>query len=111
MPAIALTWLAFVKEGQKDLALTLLVIAVGIDAAVYSGFNVNHLDLAPNYGGILMGITNSLSNILSIVAPLSLNVMGHEEVTYKKCGTILKLLLITRMTQYYGGLCFVFLRE
>ena len=80
VPAIALVALAFVDSSQKDLALGLLVVAVGSNAAVYSGFNVNHIDLSPNHAGILMGITNGLSNIFSIIAPLAIKVIPYEQV-------------------------------
>lgn len=83
-PAVALLGLAFVDSSQKILALVLLVIAVGTNAGVYSGFNVNHIDLAPNHAGILMGITNSLSNIFSIIAPLAVKVIPYEEVIIYK---------------------------
>jgi MFS family permease len=79
VPAITLVALAFVDSSQKDLALALLVITVGFNAAVYSGFNVNHIDLSPNHAGPLMGITNSLSNVVSILAPLAIKVIPYEQ--------------------------------
>lgn len=61
-------------------AVTLLIIAVGVNSAVYSGYNVNHLDLSPNHSGTLMGITNCVSNICSLMAPLVVQmVVTHEE--------------------------------
>lgn len=33
-------------------------------------FQVNHIDIAPNFAGTLMGITNGVANIMSIIAPL-----------------------------------------
>ncbi|EFA07863.1 putative inorganic phosphate cotransporter [Tribolium castaneum] len=79
IPAIALVALGFVDSTQDTLALVLLVVAVGFNAAVFSGFNVNHIDLSPNHAGILMGITNSLSNIFSIVAPLAIKAIPYEQ--------------------------------
>ncbi|KAJ3645136.1 hypothetical protein Zmor_022822 [Zophobas morio] len=79
IPAIALVALGFVDSAQRDLALDLLVVAVGFNAAVFSGFNVNHIDLSPNHAGILMGITNSLSNVFSIIAPLIIKVIPYEQ--------------------------------
>lgn len=40
----------------------------------------NHLDLAPNYAGTLMGITNCVANIISIIAPLVVGFVVQEEV-------------------------------
>lgn len=61
--------------------MVLLVIAVGMNAATYSGFNVNHIDLSPTHAGTLMGITNSISNVFSILAPLAVKVVGKDQVT------------------------------
>lgn len=33
------------------------------------------MDLAPNFAGVLMGITNCCANILSIIAPLSVGAL------------------------------------
>jgi hypothetical protein len=40
------------------LAVALMTIAGGAVGFTNSGFQVNHLDIAPNYAGILMGMTN-----------------------------------------------------
>lgn len=62
------------------ISVILLVIAVGVNAAVFCGFQVNHIDISPNYSGILMGITNGSSNIFSIIAPLVVQVIVTNEV-------------------------------
>lgn len=70
VPMAALLGLAFVPKGGSDLAIVLLTLAVGINSATYLGFQVNHIDLAPNHAGTMMGITNCAANIMSIIAPL-----------------------------------------
>uniref|UniRef100_A0ABK8FQZ9 Major facilitator superfamily (MFS) profile domain-containing protein n=1 Tax=Anopheles gambiae TaxID=7165 RepID=A0ABK8FQZ9_ANOGA len=70
VPMVALLGLAFVPKGSSDLAIVLLTLAVGINSATYLGFQVNHIDLAPNHAGTMMGITNCAANIMSIIAPL-----------------------------------------
>lgn len=80
IPAVALVVLAFAEEGQKGLVIGLLVAAVGFNAAVFSGFNVNHIDLSPNHSGFLMGITNGFSNIAGILAPLAVQFIVTDEV-------------------------------
>lgn len=70
-PAAALIGLSYVTSvDQSSLAVTLVTIAVGINAATYLGFQINHIDLSPNHSGTLMGITNCSANIMSIIAPL-----------------------------------------
>ena len=39
------------------MAVGLLTAAVGINAAQYLGFQVNHIDLAPNHAGTMMGMS------------------------------------------------------
>lgn len=45
---------------DKLTAVVALVIAVGCSGFAISGFNVNHLDIAPRYASILMGISNGV---------------------------------------------------
>lgn len=80
VPAIALVFLGFMDEGHKNLAIALLVIAVGMNSAIYSGFNVNHMDISPNHSGTLMGITNCISNICSLLAPLFVQIVVTDGV-------------------------------
>lgn len=51
-------------------SVVLLTIAVGVGAFSLSGFTVNHLDIAPQYASILMGISNTFGTIPGIVSPL-----------------------------------------
>ncbi|KAL1517435.1 hypothetical protein ABEB36_001200 [Hypothenemus hampei] len=46
-----------------------LTLAVGLAALAWPGFSVNHLDLAPQHAGILMGIGNTFATIPGIVSP------------------------------------------
>jgi hypothetical protein len=48
------------------LAVALMTIAGGAVGFTNSGFQVNHLDIAPNYAGILMGMTNCGKIILRL---------------------------------------------
>lgn len=84
VPAIAMVSLSFVGEDQRNLAVFLLVLAVGANACIFSGYNVNHIDLSPKYSGTLMGLTNGCSNVMSITAPLAITAIeatGLKEVT------------------------------
>ncbi|XP_034104465.1 putative inorganic phosphate cotransporter isoform X1 [Drosophila nasuta] len=70
VPMCALIGLAYVDADQSNLAVILLTVTVGFNGACYLGFQINHIDLSPNFAGILMGITNCVGNIMSIIAPL-----------------------------------------
>jgi len=59
IPMLSLIALGYVPTDNAPLAVTLLTLTVGISGATYLGFQVNHIDLSPNYAGTLMGLTNS----------------------------------------------------
>ena len=50
-------------------AVTFVTLAVGLNALVHAGFIINHLDIAPRFAGILMGITNMAGAIPGIAGP------------------------------------------
>uniref|UniRef100_UPI00358E66E3 vesicular glutamate transporter 2 isoform X3 n=1 Tax=Myxine glutinosa TaxID=7769 RepID=UPI00358E66E3 len=54
----------------RGTAITFLVLAVGFSGFAISGFNVNHLDIAPRYASILMGISNGVGTLSGMVCPL-----------------------------------------
>lgn len=45
------------------------------------GFNVNHLDIAPRYASILMGISNGMGTLSGMVCPLIVGAMTKHKVT------------------------------
>ncbi|XP_076471206.1 vesicular glutamate transporter 1-like [Babylonia areolata] len=51
-------------------SMVCLTIAVGFSGFAISGFNVNHLDLAPRYASILMGVSNSVGTVSGMLCPL-----------------------------------------
>ncbi|XP_055920027.1 putative inorganic phosphate cotransporter [Eupeodes corollae] len=79
VPMVALIALGYVTAEHQKLAIALLTIAVGVNAATYLGFQVNHIDLSPNFAGTLMGITNCAANVMSILAPLTVGIIVTEE--------------------------------
>lgn len=44
------------------------------------GFNVNHLDIAPRYASILMGISNGVGTLSGMVCPLIVGAMTKNKV-------------------------------
>ncbi|XP_004520753.1 putative inorganic phosphate cotransporter isoform X2 [Ceratitis capitata] len=75
IPMISLIGLGYVTQAHAMLAVVLLTLTVGISAATYLGFQVNHIDLSPNYAGTLMGITNGSANVMSALAPLAVGLV------------------------------------
>ncbi|XP_022226100.2 putative inorganic phosphate cotransporter isoform X2 [Drosophila obscura] len=79
IPMLTLIGLGYTRADQASLAVVLLCFTVGTNGATYLGFNMNHIDLSPNFAGILMGITNCVANIMSIIAPLLVGVIVTDE--------------------------------
>ncbi|CAD6188417.1 unnamed protein product [Caenorhabditis auriculariae] len=50
-------------------AIAALVAAVGFSGFAISGFNVNHLDIAPRYAAILMGFSNGIGTLAGLTCP------------------------------------------
>ncbi|BES95785.1 solute carrier family 17 [Nesidiocoris tenuis] len=65
--AAALLALAFTTS--PTMAVVMYTIGVTMIAFTFVGFNINVLDLAPNYAGLLMGLTNGIANVTSIAGP------------------------------------------
>ncbi|XP_054270084.1 putative inorganic phosphate cotransporter [Macrosteles quadrilineatus] len=74
----ALLGMAFAGK-NSTLAFTLYTISITLNCCVYMGFNVNHLDLSPNFARILMGISNGSANITAIIAPLFVGAVIKDE--------------------------------
>ncbi|KAH8270801.1 hypothetical protein KR018_005114, partial [Drosophila ironensis] len=79
IPMITLICLGYVNTDESELAVVLLCFTVGMNGATYLGYNMNHIDLSPNFAGILMGITNGVANIMSIIAPLIVGFIVTDE--------------------------------
>ncbi|CAL8258872.1 unnamed protein product [Lota lota] len=52
------------------LAVVFLTLSSSLGGLSASGFNINHLDIAPSYAGILLGITNTFATIPGMVGPV-----------------------------------------
>jgi len=63
-------------------AVSLLTVAVGLQGCALAGFNINHLDIAPRFSGLLMGITNMVATIPGIVGPIVAKAITHEVCTH-----------------------------
>ena len=50
-------------------AIVFLTLGVGLQGMVVAGHNVNNLDIAPRYSGIIMGITNMFGTFPGFLGP------------------------------------------
>ncbi|XP_022916498.1 putative inorganic phosphate cotransporter [Onthophagus taurus] len=87
-PAISLFILGILKNPSPAVAVTLLIAAVGLNSAIFCGFQVNHMDIAPTYAGTTMGFTNGFGNIFAIVAPLVVELIVKDESDESQWNTV-----------------------
>ncbi|XP_055857015.1 putative inorganic phosphate cotransporter [Episyrphus balteatus] len=106
IPMISLIALGYVTKEHTTLAVVLLTLTVGINSATYLGFQVNHIDLSPNFAGTLMGITNGAANIMSSLAPLAVGFVVNDE---KNPGQWRMVFFIAAGFYFFGNLLFVIL--
>lgn len=85
----------------KGVAITFLVLAVGFSGFAISGFNVNHLDIAPRYASILMGISNGVGTLSGMVCPLIVGAMTKNKTREEWQYVFLIAALV-----HYGGVIF-----
>uniref|UniRef100_A0A8C7YYV3 Solute carrier family 17 member 6b n=1 Tax=Oryzias sinensis TaxID=183150 RepID=A0A8C7YYV3_9TELE len=86
---------------SKGMAISFLVLAVGFSGFAISGFNVNHLDIAPRYASILMGISNGVGTLSGMVCPLIVGAM-----TKNKTREEWQYVFLIASLVHYGGVVF-----
>ncbi|GFQ95872.1 hypothetical protein TNCT_280301, partial [Trichonephila clavata] len=68
-PAICLLGVT-VSGCRPELIVALLSMALALNGFIYSGFNITHVDMSPEYAGTIFGITNAISNVCGIIGPM-----------------------------------------
>ncbi|XP_050534001.1 putative inorganic phosphate cotransporter isoform X2 [Daktulosphaira vitifoliae] len=101
--ALALFSLYFLNTSVVG-AIVLLTTALTLNSGVLTGFLSNHLDLAPNFAGTLMGITNSLANITSIMGPLIVGFIVTDNTNKDQWGIVF---LIAAGVFFFGNLFYI----
>ncbi|KAG8330870.1 hypothetical protein J6590_053324 [Homalodisca vitripennis] len=80
--AAAFIGLKFTSDSTT--AMIVLTITIASGAAIYNGFLSNHLDLAPNFAGLLMGISCTFSNSTAIFAPMAAGFIVKDQVIHHR---------------------------
>jgi MFS transporter, ACS family, solute carrier family 17 (sodium-dependent inorganic phosphate cotransporter), member 6/7/8 len=60
--------------------VTALTLGVAFSGFAISGYNVNHLDIAPRYASILMGMSNGIGTIAGILCPTAIDYLTSDKV-------------------------------
>ncbi|XP_055837298.1 putative inorganic phosphate cotransporter [Episyrphus balteatus] len=104
IPAIGLISLGYMGKENETLVIVLLMIIVGMMAATYLGFVLNHIDLSPNFAGTLMGIANCIAHLTSITAPLSVGFIVTDEKNPEQWRIVF---FLTASFLFLGNLLFI----
>ncbi|KAK7591310.1 hypothetical protein V9T40_002923 [Parthenolecanium corni] len=67
--SISLVVLGYLDHDKK-MAILFYITSVAVGCCVNVGFNINHMDLTPNYAGILMGMSNGFAATGGLGGPL-----------------------------------------
>ncbi|XP_039284455.1 vesicular glutamate transporter 1-like [Nilaparvata lugens] len=81
-----------------NLALT---CGVAFSGFAISGFNVNHLDIAPRYASILMGMSNGVGTIAGLFLPIAI-----DNITKDHSPESWKFVFIMAATVHFFGVSF-----
>ncbi|XP_055546262.1 sialin [Wyeomyia smithii] len=66
---------------QRGLAVALMSIGITSIGGMFCGFLSNHIDIAPNYAGTLMAITNTVATLPGITVPIFVGQITHGNQT------------------------------
>lgn len=105
MAALSLLGLAYVGC-DRTLAIVLLVGATGFLGINFAGYNCNQLDIAPQYAGILLGITNCIATIPGFAGPAVVGLINDPKPTVAGWQTVF---LISAGVSLFGMLSYLLL--
>lgn len=86
IPGLLLIGLGYLDCTMKGLAIALLALGVSLSGLQYSGFLINHMDIAPAYAGILFGISNAAGAITGFISPAVVGLItekGQSQVEWQ----------------------------
>lgn len=77
------TFFIFMAYSKSYLmGITNLTLGVAFSGFAISGFNVNHLDIAPKFASILMGLSNGIGTIAGAIVPYAVDfIKGKHPVS------------------------------
>ena len=80
VPAGLLILTSYLGCAHVVAAVALVTTAIGLLGLNFSGFLVNHLDIAPSYAGILQGITNTFATVPGFLGPTVVGILTENRV-------------------------------
>ena len=59
----------YVTSTDHTTAIIMMTLGVGLNGFSESGFLINHLDIAPAFASVLLGVTNTAGTMSGIISP------------------------------------------
>lgn len=82
-PAACLLGVTFLHCDRTS-TIALFTLATTLQGGIYTGFIVNHIDIAPNFAGTLFGMTNAMGTIPSWIGPLVAGSLTRDRQTFEQ---------------------------
>ncbi|KAI5642705.1 major facilitator superfamily domain-containing protein [Phthorimaea operculella] len=89
---------------NKYVATIELTLGVACSGFAISGYNVNHLDIAPRYASILMGLSNGIGTIAGFIVPIVIDYMTQEKNIHAKAITEWRAVFLMGATVHFIGI-------
>ncbi|CAH2096617.1 unnamed protein product [Euphydryas editha] len=77
--AVGLIMLSFIGPENRALAMITLIVALTSSGFCSAGFVMNCLDLSPNYGGLMVSISNCIGSVGSVITPIFTSIILRND--------------------------------
>ncbi|XP_034255015.1 putative inorganic phosphate cotransporter isoform X2 [Thrips palmi] len=102
-PGLTMLGVGYISD-SPPLAVTLLTVALGLKAGCYVGFQVNYVDLAPQFSGTSFSLGNFLANSCSTLAPIAVGLIVTDQTSIEQWRYVF---FVTCAMFFLGNLVFI----
>ncbi|XP_065071418.1 uncharacterized transporter slc-17.2-like [Rhopilema esculentum] len=87
-------------------AIAFLILGIGFSGLNATGYAVNHLDIAPRYAGILMGLSNTFATIPGFLSPMLTGMIAkHKKASEWRVVFWITFIVYVVATGLYSIMC------
>ena len=74
----------YVTPSDHVTAMVMMTLGIGLNGFSETGFLVNHLDIAPAFASVLLGVTNTAATMSGIISPTLTGLLVQHHVREHK---------------------------
>ena len=84
--------------GNKNMTAAIIVMCIATACATFtlSGFHTTHLDIAPNFAGVLAALTSFGNHMSGVIAPLTVGLIVKNNVRRPMPMPMACIILVTK---------------